>query len=297
MKPFRIQEECRACLVRLVEMTVDLATRDAGLKTAARNAALAVIEQELTPDAVPALIASRFHPEIQRITGNPDPFRAVKEAETAFLANYFRTVAPRFGEDLDSLLKLAVLGNAVDFFRSAQEVAQEATPEVSFALNHLPAFQDFLREGPGLLLYLADNAGEQYFDLPLVRRLRRLGWQVLYVVKGGPVQNDLTRTDLEASGLHLSLEPVLDTGARTVGLVPAETGPAFREGFEQARLIIAKGMGHFETLAAGRDPRIFYLLQAKCRPVAESLGVRRGSFAFVHAHEVSLDKTPEPEVN
>jgi uncharacterized protein with ATP-grasp and redox domains len=283
----RIQEECRDCLIRLVDLTVGLATPDAHLRMAARTRALAVIDEECAPGAIPALIANRFHMEIQEITRNPDPFLSRKEAETALLDRHFQRVAPGFSETLESRLELAVLGNAVDFFRSEQEVAREFSHKIRFAISHLAAFQDALHQEPGIILYLADNAGEQHFDLPLVRYLRGLGWQVLYVVKGGPIQNDLTRTDLEASGLGLPLEPVLETGARTVGLVLPETSPAFQEVFHRARVIVAKGMGHFETLGRLPDPRLFFLLQAKCRPVAQALGVPRGSFVFARAQEIS----------
>jgi uncharacterized protein with ATP-grasp and redox domains len=283
----RIQEECRDCLIRLVDLTVGLATPDAHLRMAARTRALAVIDEECAPGAIPALIANRFHMEIQEITRNPDPFLSRKEAETALLDRHFQRVAPGFSETLESRLELAVLGNAVDFFRSEQEVAREFSHKIRFAISHLAAFQDALHQEPGIILYLADNAGEQHFDLPLVRYLRGLGWQVLYVVKGGPIQNDLTRTDLEASGLDLPLEPVLETGARTVGLVLPETSPAFQEVFHRARVIVAKGMGHFETLGRLPDPRLFFLLQAKCRPVAQALGVPRGSFVFARAQEIS----------
>jgi uncharacterized protein with ATP-grasp and redox domains len=274
-------------LIRLVDLTVGLATPDADLRMAARARALAVIDEECAPGAIPALIANRFHLEIQEITRNPDPFLSRKEAETALLDRHFQRVAPGFSETLESRLELAVLGNAVDFFRSEQEVAREFSHKIRFAISHLAAFQDALHQEPGIILYLADNAGEQHFDLPLVRYLRGLGWQVLYVVKGGPIQNDLTRTDLEASGLDLPLEPVLETGARTVGLVLAETSPAFQEVFHRARVIVAKGMGHFETLGRLPDPRLFFLLQAKCRPVSQALGVPRGSFVFARAQEIS----------
>ncbi len=292
----RIQEECRDCLLRLVDLTVGLATQDAELRRAARTAALAIIDEEFNPEAIPALIANRFHLEIKNITGNPDPFRPHKEAETAFLDRHFQTVAPTFSENLESLLKLAVLGNAVDFFRDPAEVTREFSQDITFALSHLKFFQTLLQENQGLLLYLADNAGEQHFDAPLVQHLRELGWQVLYAVKGGPIQNDLTRADLESSGLHLNLEPVLETGAQTVGLVLSETSPTFREAFDRAHLIVAKGMGHFETLGHLADPRLFFLLQAKCRPVAQALGLPQGSFVFAHAGEISLDKQPETKV-
>jgi uncharacterized protein with ATP-grasp and redox domains len=296
MRPMRIQEECRACLLRLVDLTVGLATQDADLRIAARTAALAIIDEDFAPGAIPALIANRFHLEVINITGNPDPFLPHKETETAFLDRHFQTVAPTFSENLESLLKLAVLGNAVDFFRDPAEVAREFSQDITFARSNLEFFQTRLQEDQGLLLYLADNAGEQHFDAPLVQHLRDRGWQVLYVVKGGPIQNDLTRADLVSSGLHLPLEPVLETGAQTVGLVLSETSPAFREAFARARLILAKGMGHFETLGHLADPRLFFLLQAKCRPVAQALGLSQGSFVFAHAGEISLDKQPETEV-
>jgi uncharacterized protein with ATP-grasp and redox domains len=286
----RIQEECRACLLRLVALTVELATADADLRRTAYNAALAIIEEEFAPQAIPALIANRFHLEIQKVTGNPDPFRPRKKAETAFLGRHFEAVAPGFPETLESLLELAVLGNAVDFFRPEEEVAREFSRRITFAVSNLAAFRDLWLAGPGLLLYLAGNSGEQHFDAPLVQFLRGRGWQVLYAVKGGPIQNDLTRADLAASGHHLPLEPVLETGARTVGLVLGETNPAFQKAYQQARLIVAKGMGHFETLGHLPDPRLFFLLQAKCRPVAQALGVSRGSFVFARAPEIFLDK-------
>jgi len=292
MQPMRIQEECRDCLARLVDLTVNLATRDPELKTAATEAALSIIEAEFAPEAIPALIANRFHQEIKLLTANPDPFLPHKEAETAFLDRHFQSVAPAFPEDLESLLKLAVLGNAVDFFRSEEEVSREFTGDLTFTISHLSAFEERLNAGPGLLLYLADNAGEQHFDAPLVHHLRGLGWQVLYAVKGAPIQNDLTRADLEASGLLDHLEPVLETGAETVGLVLSEASHAFREMYDRAHLILAKGMGHFETLARLPDSRLFFLFQAKCRPVAQALGIPLGSFVFVHAAEISLDKPP-----
>ncbi len=283
----RIQEECRDCLIRLVDLTVGLATPDPEIQEAARVRARAIIDEEFGPGAIPALIANRYHLEIQKITRNPDPFLRHKESETAILERTFRAVAPDFSDTLESLLKLAVLGNAVDFFRSAQDVAQEFSHQINFAITHVAAFQEILAQETGIILYLADNAGEQHFDLPLVRHLRGLGWQVFYVVKGGPIQNDLTLADLEASGLYAAMEPVLTTGAQTVGLVLGETSPAFQAAFLQARLIVAKGMGHLETLSGLPDPRLFFLLQAKCVAVAQSLGVSRGSFLFASSQEIS----------
>ena len=217
------------------------------------------------------------------LTGNPDPFSARKAAETAMLKRMQARIASNYDDDLDSLLRLAVVGNAIDFFRGEEEVTREILSQVSLTKADLEPFRRLLAESQGPLLYLADNAGEQFFDLPLVRHLRKLGREVIYVVKAGPIQNDLTRADLAASGLAEALEPVMDTGARTVGLELEKVSPEFRELWENAALILAKGMGHFETMSQIQDPRLFFLLQAKCTPVAQSLGVPRGAFVLRRA--------------
>lgn len=296
MRPMQIHSQCYPCLERLVELTLDLATLatratgDPDLRNQAREAARRIIAREYAPEAIPALIANRVHLAIQEITGNADPFAPRKAAETEYLARMYRRIAPAYGPDLESLLRLAVVGNAIDFFRGEAEVTREILARVQFGVSVLPWFSQQLDERPGLLLFLADNAGEQIFDRPLVDYLRRRGWQVLYVVKGGPIQNDLTRQDLYASGLGEALEPVTDTGARTVGLPLAEASPDFRRLYDAAQIILAKGMGHFETLSHLPDPRLVFLLQAKCTPVAQALGVRRRTFVFGRSPAIFLDR-------
>lgn len=274
----QIQPECRTCLARLIEQTVQAATADPHLQEVARREALAVLATEFSPTAIPALIANKFHRRIMDLTGNPDPFRELKRAAAAKARELSRRF-PAEPADLEASLRWAAAGNALDFFRPLAEALRDMQTPVRFAAADLPAWQARLAQ-QGLLLYLADNAGEEYFDLPLLLALRRLGWQAYYVVKGAPIQNDLSRADLAESELAAALEPIIDTGAATVGLELTAASPSFRELYAAADLILAKGMGHFETLAAAGEARIFFLLQAKCRPVAGALGVNRGDFVF-----------------
>lgn len=288
MRPMHLEPECLPCLRRLVELTVSLATPEPELRRRAYEAAWTLVEAEAAPGAIPALIANRFHRLIRELSGHVDPFLPRKRAETALLAQLARQVIPTPPPtELGALLTLAALGNALDFFRPEAEVSREILTPPAFAVWHFQALEAALAEGPGLILYLADNAGEQYFDLPLVQALRSRGWEVIYVVKGGPVQNDLTREDLAASGLAVALAPVADTGAQTVGLVLEDCSPEFRELYGRAHVILAKGMGHFETMGYFRDPRLFFLLQAKCAPVAGALGVSQGSFALLWSPAVT----------
>ncbi len=294
MRPMEIQPECYACLEQLVHLVVDLSSSDKIVKKQAAAAALEILGREFPrPGAIPALIASRFQRAIREVSGTPDPFASRKAAATAFLARMHRRLGAACGQDLASLLELAAAGNAIDFFRAEDEVGRELLSGVEFEVSHLAELRAALAGSPGLLLYLADNAGEQFFDLPLVANLRSRGWRVVYVVKGGPVQNDLTREDLRSSGLGTALEPVADTGASTVGLDLSEASPGFRAQFAAARLILAKGMGHFETMSHLGDPRVFFLLQAKCTAVAAALGVPPQAFVLARSPAISLDNSRE----
>ncbi|MHB8070030.1 MAG: damage-control phosphatase ARMT1 family protein [Desulfobaccales bacterium] len=289
MQPMTVQPECYACLLRMADLTVNLASRDPEKRAQARERSRAIIRREFRPAAVPALIANRLHRAIREQTGNADPYSSRKQAETAYLRRMYTRIAPAYQENLDSLLRLAVVGNAIDYFRNEEEVTREILTPVAWSQADLEPLRRRLEESRGTLLYLADNAGEQFFDLPLVAYVRSRGWQTLFVVKGGPVQNDLTRDDLSASGLGEALEPLIDTGARTVGLVLAETSAAFQKIYAEADLILAKGMGHFETMSHFPDPRVFFLLQAKCPPVAQALGVPHRGFVLRQAAGADSD--------
>ena len=284
-----IRPECDDCLRRLVELTVAQAAPDPALQEQARRAALEIIDRDFNPAAIPARIANRCHQAIMAATGNPDPFAGRKAAATTHLERLFPAVAAAYDGDLESLLGLAAAGNAIDFFRDEAEVSRELNSRVEFGLWEPDHFRRRLAGPPGLCLYLADNAGEQFFDAPLVAHLRGLDWRVLYVVKAGPIQNDLTREDLYASGLGAALEPLADTGTCTVGLELEKVSPDFQELYEAAGIILAKGMGHFETMSHLSDSRLYFLLQAKCPPVARALGVEPGAFVFCRCPAISLD--------
>jgi hypothetical protein len=116
------------------------------------------------------------------------------------------------------------------------------------------------------------------FDLPLVRRLRDFA-PVTYVVKESPVQNDITLADLERFGMSRKLSRVITTGTDTPGVDMAIASAEFKAEFEAAGLVLAKGMGYWETLSElPAQGKVFYLLKAKCQPVARSLDTPLDSY-------------------
>lgn len=280
----KIQKECYYCLKRLIDQAVNLATQDRAKRSLAKTSAVNILNQEFSDSAIPAQIATKFHRVIIDMTHNMDPYLEIKRGAMNMAKRIFKEVAPAYGEDFKSLLKLSVLGNAIDFFRKLEEVEADIKGGVNFAVDDEERLKKLLGKNDGIILLLADNAGEQYFDLPLVRCLEKQNFEVIYMVKKDPVQNDLTMEDLRLSGTLGQFKRVFTTGTATVGLdLTAAPGP-FMKTFDRAKLIIAKGMGYYETLShLPEQGNILHLLMAKCRPVAESIGVPLNSYvAWLH---------------
>jgi uncharacterized protein with ATP-grasp and redox domains len=95
------------------------------------------------------------------------------------------------------------------------------------------------------------------------------------VVKAGPIINDATRADAIAASLDQVAE-ILDNGSNAPGTLLERCSAAFRERFQQAGLIIAKGQANYESLSGTPAP-LFFLLQAKCSVIARDLGVEEGN--------------------
>lgn len=163
------------------------------------------------------------------------------------------------------------------------------------------------------ILYLTDNAGEVVFDAFVVREFLKRGKFVVISPKSEPVLNDATVEDLKdalsfvgiptaSTALTVPTAPTSSTNladaiekakektkAGAVSILPSgayvgvslEEAPAsFLSVLRDERfLVVAKGMGHYEALSEFEDAfkgRLLYILKAKCEPVAESIGVKRG---------------------
>jgi len=236
-----------------------------------------VLEAEFSFERIPATIATLVQRTIRDLCGNPDPFREVKDRELALAVKLVHEAIRISGEGWDGLFRLAVVGNTVDFFRDLETVAKEMRQRVEFTVNEIPAFLERLKS-TRRVLFMTDNAAECYFDLPLYRSLAEAVEEVIYVVKARPVQNDLTLADLEACGLKEAFERVETTGTDSPGLDIEAASPEFKSLYSDADLILAKGMGYYETFSETEDDRVMHLLKAKCHPIAAALGVPQGSF-------------------
>ena len=273
----KVSLECYDCLGRLICQAARLATSDELLRQKAVEKARDVLNQEFSGEQISIAIATKLHKVIREITGNPDPYRIVKEDELRVAGELFSRVKVQYKNTINDCIKLATVANAIDFFRSLDAVAVDMQRPVKFTIDDSQQFEAKLKKA-SKVLYLADNVGEIYFDLPLVKRMRQLV-DVKYVVKPLPVQNDATVEDVKEAGLEGEFGVVITTGVASPGVILDWASEQFREEFEAADLVFAKGMGHYESLSElPGQGKVFYCLMAKCRPVANSLGVPLNSY-------------------
>lgn len=276
----RTHLDCFPCLVRQALDSVRLFTEDVTTHERIVNGVL----RELTAmDArlSPPEMGRRIHRMIREALGEEDPYREIKERSNALALEWCERLRSRVSQSADPLetaLRLAIAGNIIDYGPTSRVDPDAVARTIEHALEAPldPDAVEDLRRCIGdaeRILYLGDNAGEICFDRLLVERLRLE--KVIFVVRGSPTINDATLADARVAGLT-DLVRVIDNGTDIPGTVLEECSPAFREVFDRADLILAKGQGNYETLDI-ECGRVFFLLMAKCSLVAGQLGCPVGS--------------------
>jgi uncharacterized protein with ATP-grasp and redox domains len=269
--------ECKRCFQRQARQSAERI----GLDIDASDRLLHAVTQRLeqTPaDEIPPITASAIHALIREQSGNDDPYREAKAEATAhalLLYSKLKAMIADADDPLETAVRLAIAGNIIDLGVSEQydlEASIERVLITTPAINHITSLKRAMAKATHVL-FLADNAGETVMDRLLIEQLNI---PVTYVVKGGPAVNDATREDATAAGLDDVCE-VIDHGAATLGTLLEQCSDEFRQRFNSAELIIAKGMANYESLSGSRAG-IFFLLQAKCAVVAADLGVEEKSF-------------------
>ena len=274
----RIASECHDCLSNMANQACALATDDLALRNEARQKAEKILNRLLKSGVVSIQVATPMHDVIKLTTSNPDPYRSTKDIEIAEARQLFELVKNNYQEGFVAYLKLAALGNAIDFFRPIDEVKREIREiKLHFAIDDSALLESKIKNAK-FILYLADNAGEVFFDMPLLNLMRKSA-RTVYVIKGKPVQNDITFADVKIACREAEVGEMMTTGTATPGVLFELASDEFKRAFAEADFIFAKGMGYYETLEElPAEGRIFFCLKAKCAPVARSLNVPPGSY-------------------
>lgn len=277
---------CSLCLLKLAHTAAQAVEAPEPQRLAAVKAALEVLARDEF-SRIPPAIAGDVLEAVNRVLGVSDPFAEIKAEHDERALELVEKWAPAYlgkaatPEDrLLSAMRAALAGNGLDLAtipEQAQPERFEKWLEVPWAVNHFEEFNSDLADAK-TVLYLCDNAGEVAFDKVLIQELLDRGKQVVISVKGGPALNDATMEDARRVGLdRLSGSArLITTGRAEMGVDLARAAPDWREQFDRADLVIAKGQANLESLHdAGRT--VYFITLIKCSHVADHYGLAKGS--------------------
>ncbi|RLI38882.1 hypothetical protein DRO60_02630 [Candidatus Bathyarchaeota archaeon] len=284
----KVRAACLPCMVHRAYREVCYATQDEALRLKVMVEVAKLLAREFKPDAVPAIVGTFRDRLIKELTGNPDPYKAVKAMSNKTALELRPSVEEYIASARDGLERFrraclcAAVGNAIEFdilgHRFSLDLLSELLrrAEDDVAIDDVSALYEVARKAEKVL-YLTDNAGEVAFDVLLVREIKALGPEVIVAVKEEPCINDALMEDALAVGMDEVADELITTGTDTVGLVLEWASRECLRAYEGADLVVAKGMGNIETLTEyEHDKPIAFLLFTKCETIAGHLGVERG---------------------
>lgn len=275
---------CRDCLLGLAATLAELSSgEDEQLRLKAYNAASELIKSGGKYELSAPEIANGMIRLIKNMTGVEDPYDAFKKQEIEKAKQAFESMNLRAESGLRNAVISAALGNSLDFFKDPEQAFEAARRllKSGFTFHHddIEKLERRLAEKPGLVLYLTDNSGEAFFDIPLYHYLTSHAERTIAVVKGGPGLNDLTQKDILSAGLSDAFQKIMDTGVEGVGIDWNNVSQEFKELFNQADLVISKGMANFETMyPRGLTPPVFFIFKVKCAPMQDYLDAPANSY-------------------
>ena len=273
--------ECIPCIVNQSikiarQMTQDEKVQEKLLQEVLKS--LSNMSYHLTPPH----LGREAHRVVRRVLNHPDPFLKVKREFNRQVKALYPTLKKKVDGAADRLscaLRLAIAGNVIDF---GPQHRFQLMGTIEETLVKRPAVDDSENLRADLkrassILYLGDNAGETFFDKILIRELGPA--RIYYAVRGSAVINDATTEDAYFAGID-QVAQVVSNGSDVPGTILEDCTESFREIFDRADLVIAKGHGNYETLNEVRAKKLYFLLMVKCKIIARDVGCSVGDYVI-----------------
>jgi hypothetical protein len=282
----KVGSECVPCLYERAKFECDLVFEEEEAKIKVLRKIMETLAPLLTPDVVPAVLGTMRERLIRELSGTYDPYRDLKDSSNE-IAMSLLPMAEKYYDasenKIEALMRIAAAANTMEYGVKGHDFHHG-----NFASTFDSILSNDLLYDPRItktvetfdkVLYLTDNTGEAVFDEYVSKKLREMGKEVVISPKSEPIINDATEEDLRRSGLFADFA-IMPSGSY-VGVNLDEAPEDFKELFwNREYLIIAKGMGYYETISEFQDKlhgRLVYVLRAKCEPVARSIGVEKGT--------------------
>ncbi len=283
-----VELRCISCILNRGYLQIQEATNDKSLQFKTLSAILSFLAEEFKPTANPAYLGTKRDRLIREITGDPDPYKQKKQLSNQKALEVLPVAQSIVSKETSPELRFrkaclsAIVGNIMEFdlpdnpfqFADLEKLIQQA--ESDLAIDEIPQIFNKAKNAKSVL-YLTDNAGEIALDTLLVQELKNLGAHVTVAIKAGPILNDATLEDAKIVGMDKVADVVMSTGSDSVGLFPEECSEDFLKLYRSVDFVVAKGMGHAETLTELELPVLHaLLLRSKCCTVANHFNVDTG---------------------
>lgn len=276
-KNFMMKESCFRCHLKTVDKLLADYVDDVDNGSEFREECCALLEN--FRDRGNPYIAAHLHRKARSYFGKADLYAREKfRANNLLLKEYdfWKEMVQNSPDPFKMAVKLATVGNVIDY--GAHAVAEDIHAQL-LSLAKQPVAEDqtdLLRhevKNAECILFLGDNCGEIVLDRLLIETMNHP--DVIYVVRGQAVLNDATLQDAKDVGID-KVATLISNGFDAPSTLIDYSSNELVELFEHADLLISKGQGNFEGLLEEQHPNLFLLLMAKCDPIAEMLGVKKG---------------------
>jgi len=276
----KITETCIDCLLSRVMLECTLCHASPHLTETTMTGCRKVTNEIRSEPLSHPRIASRIHRRAYELLENPDPFAELKRRGNLQATEVCREVRDELVTFRDFVLA-SVIGNTFDYGVKGHIVEENFSVffRKEFSRGLFIDHTDTIAPLCSRVVYLSDNCGEIVLDRLLIEYLKSQGSHITLAVKEAPILNDATLQEARDLGIDTIADKVTTTGGGAeIGICMENIPDDLRQAISQCTIIIAKGMANYESLSEMDNlPPVAYLLAAKCKPVADELGVPVGS--------------------
>ena len=273
---------CRVCLLSRAALECELAAVPEERTKTIVSESGQMLDFLFTTKRSHPVIASFLHRFVYRMINCKDPYASLKSQSNKIVEEWIKQCANQVSTwNFQELVTAAVIGNTFDYGVNEHEVSADFA---SF-------FEDEWKTGLKIddtndmlplldrIVYLTDNCGELLFDRELMRYLKEKNAEITLVLRKAPMLNDATCTDAYLYGLDRYADRIYaSSSSAEIGIRFDQVDSELLQHINDATLIISKGMANYESLRVFEGlPPVAYLLTTKCLPIAEELGVAKGS--------------------
>ena len=283
-----LTSECMICAKRIALEAAQHVTRDESDLKTITSKMIEVIKDAFHNGMDSFLVGLRMMEIIEEVTGHSDPYKDFKKRCTNIAEQLAPTVRQMVEESpraLHEACRTAVMGNLLDVIagNSPELVDAGSLLRTPLAIDSFDEFQSAL-QGAEKIVYLADNAGEVFFDRILIDRIReeRGDIPIYYFIKGYPFLSDAQYEDIVPALIHQVaninvvklIKPVVMNQSYILSMYEE-----FLSAVRKTNLVVVKGQANYELFAPLRIDA-FYLFVHKCPVIAQAEGANTGQAVF-----------------